>query len=273
MHAVSVGPWAFAVGVMALLGGLAAAHGANAFLKPRGYPSVAAPLWVLAALAVAAARAAWVVRWWPAYRAAPLRVLDVRDGGFIEIAGVVVLVFAMLVWAHRRPAWRRALPISAGCGLAAWALVGMVATQLQATTHPPLPDVSLHDLDGRTTALTALVGKPMVINLWATWCPPCRAELPMLVAASENQHAARFVFVDQGESAAVVRAFLGREGLTPGHVLVDGNAGLARYYRALGYPTTLFVDAAGRLEDTHVGPLSEASLRVYLARLVPAPQE
>jgi thiol-disulfide isomerase/thioredoxin len=107
----------------------------------------------------------------------------------------------------------------------------------------------------------------MVINLWATWCPPCRAEMPMLVQASHAMPGVRFVFVDQGEPAATVQAFLERETLSPQHMLLDADNVLSRDYRVLGYPTTLFVDADGRLRDTQVGPLSRATLENHLLRI------
>lgn len=269
MQAVSIGPWVLSVGVVALLLALGTAHAVAAFLKRRGHPDVEAALWWLLALALVTARAAWVVHWWPAYRASPLAIVDIRDGGFIWAAGLVALVFATLVWAQRRPAWRRALPISVGSGVAGWALVGLVAWQLQSASHPPLPDLALRRLDGGTATLADLGGKPMVINLWATWCPPCRAEMPMLVEASQRMPDMRFVFVNQGEAADTIRAFFERERLAPAEVLVDGTSGVSQYYRAPGYPTTLFVDASGHLRDMRVGPLSEASLRAHLERIVP----
>lgn len=268
MQAVSVGPWVFSVGVVALLLALVAAHAVAAFLKRRGHADVEPALWWLLLLALAVARLAWVVRWWPAYRTSPLGILDIRDGGFMWLAGLVALAVATLALAFARPAWRRSLPISVGSGVAAWALVGFAAWQLQSASHPPLPDLALRRLDGGTTTLVELGGKPMVVNLWATWCPPCRAEMPMLVEASRRTPGVRFVFANQGESAATIRAFFKREGLSPADVLVDGNSGLSRYYRAPGYPTTLFVDASGRLRDIRIGPLSEASLRAHLERAV-----
>lgn len=268
MQAISVGPWVFSVGVVALLLGLAAAYATAAFLKRRGYPDVESALWWLLLLALVAARVAWVARWWPAYRASPLNILDIRDGGFMGSAGLLALALATLAWALERRGWRRCLPISVGSGVAAWALVGFAAWQLQSASHPPLPDLALRSLGGGTTTLVELRGTPMVINLWATWCPPCRAEMPMLVEASHDTPGVRFVFVNQGESADAIRAFFEHERLSPADVLVDGNSGLSRYYHAPGYPTTLFVDASGRLRDMRIGPLSKASLAAHLERAI-----
>src|SRR5699024_6925659 len=185
----------------------------------------------------------------------------------------VALLVATMIRAWRRRGQRRILPISVGCGLVAWALTGLVAWQLQSAAHLPLPDTTLRRLDGSTTTLRAWRGKPMVINLWATWCGPCRREMPMLVQASRERDDVRFVFVDQGESADAVRAFLQHENLDPAHVLIDSASELAHAYHAPGYPTTLFVDASGRLRDMRVGPLSRASLAVHLERIVSPPRK
>lgn len=273
-QAVSIGPWVFAVGVLALAAGMIAALGVAAFLKRRGHQDAGPRVWNLLLLSLAAARLAWVGRWWPAYRQSPWSIVDIRDGGFSWLAGVLVLLVATVWLAWRRPAGRFALAASAGSGLAAWALVSLVAWQLQQAAHPPLPDLALRRLDGSTVTMSGMRGKPMVINLWATWCGPCRREMPMLVGASQALSGVDFVFIDQGESAATVRAWLAAENLAPRHVLIDSGSAMSRHYQTPGYPTTLFVDADGRLRDTRVGPLTEASLRVHLERLqLPSPKE
>lgn len=272
MHAVSLGPWVFPVGIIAIALGWLAASGTAAFLRKRGYADAASSLWWLVWAALLVARIAYVAQWWPAYRDSPWwSVLDIRDRGFSLLAGGITLVVAVAIIAWRRPALRRALPAAAACGCAVAALTVFAATQLQAGSHPPLSRATLHTLDGTPTTLATLAGKPMVINLWATWCGPCRSEMPMLVDASDAMPGVRFVFADQGEAAAAVQAFLQREKLAPQHVLLDANSVLSRDYRAPGYPTTLFVGADGRLRNVAIGPLSRATLADHLARLAPAP--
>ncbi|HEX5952880.1 MAG TPA: TlpA disulfide reductase family protein, partial [Rhodanobacteraceae bacterium] len=265
---VSVGPLLFPVGVIAILLGWLAASAVAAFLRKRGQADAAPMLWWLLLLALVVARAVFVTRWWSAYLQSPWwTIVDIRDRGFNVVAGCVALVMATLVTMHRRPDLKRSLPAAVAGGFAAAALTVLVASQLQATSHPPLSAATLYRLDGSPTTLTALSGKPMVINLWATWCPPCRAEMPMLVQASHAMPGVRFVFVDQGESGEAVQAFLERERLSPQYTLLDADNVLSRDYRALGYPTTLFVDADGRLRDTQVGPLSRATLESHLLRI------
>ncbi len=267
MQAISVGPWVFSVGVLAILLGLAAAHAAAGFMKKRGYGDAGPALWWLLLAALVAARGAFVWRQWQGYRLEPWTTLDIRDGGFAIRVGIAVLVLAASWWWLRRPRLRCALPVAVACGLVAWGAVTLAAGQLRQAAHPPVPDVVLRRLDGGTTTLAALRGRPMVVNLWATWCGPCRREMPMLVAASQAMPDVRFVFVDQDESAAAVRAFLDSEKLAPRHVLIDTGSRLARLYHAPGYPTTLFLDAKGRLRDMRVGPLSRATLQAHLTRV------
>ncbi len=70
-----------------------------------------------------------------------------------------------------------------------------------------IPDISVRDIDGQPVSLQDLAGKPLVINLWATWCPPCRREMPVLAAAQQANPDVRFVFVNQGEGQLLVEKF------------------------------------------------------------------
>lgn len=268
MQAISVGPWVLSIGVLAVLLGLSGAHAVAGFMRRRGHADVGPALWWLLLVALLAARGAYVVRWWSAYRASPWwSVLDIRDAGFAPWVGVFVLVLATLLVMRRYRAWRRALSAAVVSGLCVWALVGAVAVQLDSAAHPPLPELSLRRLDGSTVTLASLGGKPMVINLWATWCPPCRHEMPMLMQAAREMPRVRFVFADQGESAVNIRAFLRQQNLSADGVVLDSGRELARYYHAPGYPTTLFVDADGHLRDMRVGALSRATLQAHLGAI------
>ncbi len=268
MQAIAIGPWVVAMGLVALMVGWFVANGVAWLARRRWHVDVGTPLWVLLLLAVVAARIAWVTSMWSAYRTAPWSMFDIRDGGFAWPIGVAVLVVGTLAWMWRRPALRRALAASVGAGLAVWALVGLGAWQLRPPERPALPDYTLQTLAGQPVALATLEGKPMVLNIWATWCGPCRAELPMLVAASRRMHDVRFVFVDHGEPAATVRGYLARAGLDPQHVLLDTGGRLMQHYRLPGCPATLFVGAGGQVRALHVGMLSLATLQQQLGRML-----
>ncbi len=213
-----------------------------------------------AVLGLVAARVAFVVRWWPHYHGVTA-LLDVRDGGFDALAGWLAALLVVCVAGLRRAALRR--PVAAGFATALLLVLGGQAT-LRALQPPPrpLPQLRLVDLQGNRVSLSALRGRPLVINLWATWCPPCRRELPMLLEQAAQQRDARIVLVDQGDTAPAVRALLRSLGHAHApQVLLDGGRALGAYYDAPGYPTTLFIGADGMLRRMYVGAMSAATLQ------------
>ena len=107
----------------------------------------------------------------------------------------------------------------------------------------------------------------MVVNLWASWCPPCRREMPVLAAAQQRETGVMFVFANQGEDAATAQRYLGDSALHLANVLLDSGTELGRTVGSTALPTTLFYDAGGRLVDTHLGELSAASLASKLNQL------
>ncbi len=221
--------------------------------------------------ALAAARAAFVLRHLDAY-AGLGAMLDVRDRGFDAGVGWAVAVagVALLVW--RRASLRRSLPAAAGAG-ALLVLCAQAMLRLSAPSGQPplpalaLPALALPTLDGAPLQLAALRGEPLVLNLWATWCPPCRRELPMLVDAGHRAQGVRIVLVDQRESAAQVRGYLQAQQLQPRWLALDAGGALAARYQVPGFPTTLFFDADGTLQRMYVGELSAATLAQGIAAL------
>jgi thiol-disulfide isomerase/thioredoxin len=123
-------------------------------------------------------------------------------------------------------------------------------------------------LAGESTTLAGVAqGQPMVVNLWASWCPPCRREMPVLAAAQQQEKGMTFVFVNQGEGAGTALHYLSSQQLDLRHVLFDAVAQLGHATGSSALPTTFFYDADGRLVDTHFGELSKASLASKLAKL------
>lgn len=213
-----------------------------------------------------AARLAFVWQWREQYLELPLSILDVRDGGWEPAAGLVVALLFGLQRAFRQTDLRKpvlAAVLTTGMVL----LLGGVVTFLMASSAAPLPPLTLRSLDGRPVALASFAGKPTVVNLWATWCPPCQREMPVMQQAQASNPDVNIVFVNQGEESRTIAAFLDRHSLVLRHVLVDPQhqTGAALGHRAL--PTTLFFDAEGRLADTRIGELSQATLTQRLTRL------
>lgn len=210
-----------------------------------------------AALAgIVVARAAYVAGHWPSFAESPLSAFSVWQGGFVAWAGIGASA-AVLVLALRGKQAR-------GLGLATLAAVsvaGLAALALLAPSPRQLPQfATLERLSGPPLDLASLSGKPFVINLWATWCPPCRRELPMLAAEAEHGPLP-VLLVDQGEDAANVGAFLAKVGVKPDHVLLDPGTSLSQAIKSNGYPITLFIDADGMIVQMHAGEIGRAGLQ------------
>ena len=173
---------------------------------------------------------------------------------------------------RRQPALRRPVLACVLAGCAVW-FGGTLLNQALTPARMPLPDVMVRQLDGREVALRSFANRPVVLNLWATWCPPCRREMPALMAAQAKHPEIAFVLVNQGESAATVAAYFERERLPvqaqSTTIVLDPGSQVAARLGAAGMPTTLFYDAAGHLRTRHVGELSQATLADKLASIRP----
>ncbi len=286
MLSINLGPLALPLMPLLLMGAVwaaAALASRQAPAMPAGEPAPAAArlpspskadaaqaVYVAAGLGLLAARLAYLALHARAYAATPLALLDLRDGGWFAPAGWLVGAAWMAWRAHRSPVLRRALT-GAALVLAAFALATVAAQRLQAAAT--LPELSLIDLDtgAARTLLQAADGRPAVVNLWATWCAPCRAEMPTLAAAQLQESGVAFVFVNQGEAPHTALAWLASQGLPLRNVLLDAHNSLGPAVGSRGLPTTLFYDAQGRQVDAHFGVLNAAALESRLQRLRPTP--
>ena len=130
-----------------------------------------------------------------------------------------------------------------------------------------VPTLELKDLRGRRHRLSDYRGKVVLLNFWATWCPPCVREMPVLHQAQVSNPAVNFVFVNQGEGAARVSAWLNARNLLLRNVVLDSRGQMPAAFNQRGLPTTLFFDAEGRLVSTRTGELSAASLAEKLEEI------
>lgn len=132
----------------------------------------------------------------------------------------------------------------------------------------PAPDFELMDLQGETTSLTELRGGVVLLNFWATWCGPCRLEMPTLQDKYDEFREADFTVlgVNFDESQEDVRAFGEELGLTfP--LLLDPGGRVQRLYNVRGYPSTVIVDAQGVIRVIHIGIITEGQLKDYLVQV------
>jgi thiol-disulfide isomerase/thioredoxin len=253
----------------AILAGLAVGQR----LGRRGDVDALAVLLQMLLIGAVGARLGFVWQWRGPYLRDPLSILDLRDGGWAPVAGFAAAYLYALARMNRQRALRRPL---IGATLTALVLGAAVQALLPATIAPGAPlsalsALSLTALDGRSVTLTGLQGRPAVVNLWATWCPPCRRELPLLLQAQGAHADIHFVFVDQGETRDAVARFLSAQNLPLRNVLLDPALAAAGTFDQRALPTTLFFDAGGRLVATRVGALSAATLAESLASLQAAP--
>ena len=266
--AVSIGPVALPTQLVVLLicGLIAAAVGHLAGRRPR-VSIVSALLDMLMAGAIAS-RIAFVVIWFEQYRSALWSVFDVRDGGFTPWAGVLAAILVALWRGWHNVALRKPLALGLVAGLMGWLAA---PSALRFGTDPTLSDldaIALLTPQGTSVSLSTLAGgKPMVVNLWASWCPPCRREMPVLAAAQQSRPDVSFVFANQGEDLFTLQRYLDADKLVLGNVVLDLRKGLGQKFGSMALPATLFYDAGGRLVATHLGALSPASLASKLEPL------
>lgn len=266
--ALSVGSLAVPTSLVSLTAALLVAAAVGHWAGRRRHLGIGSTLADMALAAVLAARIAFVATSFDPYRRAPWSMLDVRDGGFIVWAGVVAAVLVGCWQGWRNAPLRKPLLLGLLAGAFSWSLTPGLFRLGSGPTLADLADVPLTNLQGAPASLVALAGgAPMVVNLWATWCPPCRREMPVLAAAQRREHGVRFVFANQGEGTPTIAQYLVAEQLPLANVLRDPGAALGRKIGSMGLPTTLFYDARGRLVGTHIGALSEASLASNLQRL------
>jgi thiol-disulfide isomerase/thioredoxin len=270
MDAVNLGPLVMPLRVLSPLAALGVANAAAWLWQRRCGIDAGPALWRMTIWGFVAARAAFVLKHLDTYLAAPLSMLDIRDGGFVAFAGLLAACAAGFEQVRGHPALRRPLLGAALAGILVWAGTGL-AIRASQPASTPLPELAFRRLDGSAVRLADFKGKPIVLNLWATWCPPCRREMPAMAAAQAAMPDVAFVFVNAGEEPEAVRRYLAAQGLALPNVLLDGSRTLAPAVGAVGYPTTLFYDRHGMLAGRHMGELSRAALDEQLSGLRKAP--
>ena len=132
-------------------------------------------------------------------------------------------------------------------------------------------DFQLKDLDGKTVSLRDLQGSPVMLNFWATWCPPCRNEMPYLQQIYEEWQDKGLVIltINLRESTYTVRQFMQDNNYSL-PVLLDTNGNVSNKYDVAAIPTTFFIDEYGVIQARKVGSFSsKQQIEDYLIQIMP----
>ena len=259
MNAISIGPFIFSNDrFIAILTVIAFFVVAELLAWRNGGRRDAIHRWTGAVLVtwVIAARLGYVVAHWEVFASAPLSVLAIWQGGFDVRAGTFglgVTLFAAFLSQSRIGG-----PLLGSVSVAF--LVFTVATLLfPDETRGRLPVTAFKDLSG---APVSLVNRdvPVVLNLWATWCQPCRREMPMMTDVAQSQGDVDIIFANQGERDSVIGEYLALNDLPADGMIRDPDSALMQKFGMLGLPSTLFFAADGSLQAVHTGEISRAAL-------------
>ncbi|MDE3795788.1 TlpA family protein disulfide reductase [Sinorhizobium meliloti] len=267
MNAISIGPLAFAGDRFSVIASLVVFLAVGSLVSTRVDRRLGGWTTTAALSGVFGARAVHVLTHFESFAWEPWRIPAIWQGGFSWLGGLLGVAFATAVLWRKAP---RAAPwaaISLGAGLFTW----VVATSLvSGTAAPRAPDAPYAALNRRETiSIAKRTGRPAVLNLWASWCPPCRREMPILADMARSNPHVDFLFANQGEGKEVVAAYLRQTGIDLDIILLDHFAELSRHYGAFGLPATLFINPDGALVTSHLGEISREVLTEKMATLSP----
>ncbi|MDD3088551.1 MAG: TlpA disulfide reductase family protein [Candidatus Omnitrophica bacterium] len=149
-------------------------------------------------------------------------------------------------------------------------MLSLASCQAPNASAEKAPDFTLNDLDGKPFSLSSTVGKVVVINFFATWCPPCRMEVPDFQDLHERYAGQGLVIVgismDQG-GAADVKPFVKANGVT--YTVVMGNQNVAARYGGIrGIPTTFLIDREGNISQKMVGYRPKETIEAAVRELL-----
>lgn len=130
-------------------------------------------------------------------------------------------------------------------------------------------DFTLYDLDGNKISLNDFRGKSVYLNFWATWCPPCRKEMPAMEKIYQEYKDKGLVVltIDIGEDKETVKKFI-KDNNFNFEVLLDSDQSVADKYSITSIPVSYFIDKDGNINDKRVGALQEDEMRSYIKKLM-----
>jgi len=205
----------------------------------------------------------------------PARGLVLRDSLQVQMPGpdgspvtmATVTTFRRLDVDHTLPdTLFRFIPPADAKQVASFNMPGM-QEQASPLVGKPASDFQLRDLSGTKRSLASLKGKVVLLDFWATWCGPCRRELPTIAKLHKElgPKGLAVVCVNVGEPLATVSAFLKKNGYTM-PVWLDAASEVSQAYSASSIPTLVVIDKAGNVASYNVGVHEEADLRQWIAK-------
>jgi len=178
--------------------------------------------------------------------------------------------------AGHRPLWKRIVMsvtlVITGLAIMGLLLVPRGEAQEALVVGQMAPDFDLELADGGQVRLSDLKGSPVVLNFWASWCGPCRKEMPDLQAAYEEYggEGLKLYGINAGESKVAVQDFRTRVG-TKFPVLLDRDDRAQVAYKILPLPATFFIDRSGRIRAIYQYQMSRTQIEAEIQRLLAQP--
>ncbi len=261
MEAITLGPLVLPLSRLPGLVALIILLVSSELLNKR-YPGLARWGWLTALAATLGSRLVYAAGTPSAYLKEPWTLLYFWQPGFSVWGAVLSATIFTGLYLYKKPQ----LVIRGGINLGIASLVGLALLLLtpgNQFTSEALPSQAFTNLAGEEVLLTEFQGKPLVVNMWATWCPPCRREMPML-ESFEGDDRVQLIMINQGESPVAVDQFLRSQNLSFSAVLIDIHQKAGRIFRAPGLPATVFYNAKGEQVDRHFGELSRAQIERFI---------
>ena len=234
----------------------------------------------IAWFALLGARLGFVILNWGAYQATPWTPFYLWQPGYLYQTGLLFGA-GYLLWHiyNCSPRLRKPfLRLLVGSYVAAGILFTSAIYSLDLLRQPGVPgigdrapDFKLQNLSGDTVTLSSLAGRAVILNFWATWCPPCRREMPLLdqIQKKYGNKGLTVVGLDVDEPLELVRSYISSVNVSY-PIWVDAPRGTRGYDRTqaifsrfggVGFPSTIFIDRAGIIQKIYIGELSQGFLQ------------
>lgn len=265
MMSINLGPFSLPLEPLLLFGSALIGILVASILSRKNQGSVTDPLLMMLLFGLVIGRIVFVIKFADQYDSV-WQMLDFRDRGVDWISETIAMVLFLLLQIKRLSQQRMAL-----FGGAVSILLFFSASSLLLNLggdQVVMPEIAVEQLNGEAISLNQLTENNVtVVNLWASWCPPCQREMPAFQKLQQQYPDIRFVMLNQQESLEKVEAFLAENDLKFEHVLLDKTGKVADAFNAYGLPVTLFFDQQGMLMESHMGEVSAARLTATLKKI------